>query len=134
MRSAFLFLLTVLTTHACLATGLFSPKRKCEAAIQLSKTSETRDLRGLNVVNPGKYVEHDLRLGAEEEVLANDSALRMQKDRAQQQPRRTHPPCNAYAPDPARQFIHGFILSEFGVGLALLDASRQIQFAMNLLF
>jgi len=95
MRSAFLFLLTVLTTHACLATGLFSPKQKCEAAIQLSKTSETRDLRGLNVVNPGKYVEHDLRLGAEEEVLANDSGLRMQKDRAQQQPRRTHPPCNA---------------------------------------
>jgi hypothetical protein len=43
-------------------------------------------------------------------------------------------PATPYAPDPARQLIHGFILSEFVVSRALLDASRQIQFAMNLLF
>ena len=45
----------IIMSYTSLAADALSPQQRRNAAIQLSKTFETGDVRGLSVVNPDKY-------------------------------------------------------------------------------
>ena len=68
MKSLPKVLLAVLISQTCLANEAISAQQKRAAAHQLLKTFETRNSSGLSLVNPDKYIEHNL--GVESGVRA----------------------------------------------------------------
>lgn len=51
----------IMMSHTSWEADALSPQQKRNAALQVLQTLETGDLRALGVVNPAKYIEHDLR-------------------------------------------------------------------------